>query len=145
MEDDDGGLFNIELSSSDESVDVKEKVPRDFQSEDDFERQRKEWKPKIEAGEVGRVFSTMFSRLESANDDFWFKLWKTLKLPMDNPSKQESQAILHAIEEMYFFKRYEKAKRLAEEALKGNLIEEFRKSVEDYRRRCEMKLESGEA
>jgi len=123
MEDDDGGLFNIELSSSDESVDVKEKAPRDFQSEDDFERQRKEWKPKIEAGE----------------------LWKTLKLPMDNPSKQESQAILHAIEEMYFFKRYEKAKRLAEEALKGKLIEEFRKSVEDYRRRCEMKLESGEA
>jgi len=123
MEDDDGGLFNIELSSSNESVDVKEKAPRDFQSEDDFERQRKEWKPKIEAGE----------------------LWKTLKLPMDNPSKQESQAILHAIEEMYFFKRYEKAKRLAEEALKGKLIEEFRKSVEDYRRRCEMKLESGEA
>jgi hypothetical protein len=61
MVDDDGGLFNIELSSSDESVDVKEKVPRDFQSEDDFERQRKEWKPKIEAGEVGRsLFNYVF-------------------------------------------------------------------------------------
>jgi hypothetical protein len=54
MEDDAGGLFNIELSSSDESVDVKEKVPRDFQSQDDFERQRKEWKPKMETGEVNQ-------------------------------------------------------------------------------------------
>jgi hypothetical protein len=61
MEDDNGGLFSIELSSSDESVDVKEKVPRDFQSEDDFERQRKEWKPKIEAGEVGHsLFNYVF-------------------------------------------------------------------------------------
>jgi hypothetical protein len=87
----------------------------------------------------------MFSRLQSANDDFWFKLWKTLKLPMDNPSKQESQTISHAIEELYFFRRYEKAKGLAEEALKGKLIEEFRKTVEDYRRRCEAKLEDGKA
>jgi hypothetical protein len=61
MEDDDGGLFNIELSSSDESVNVKEKVPRDFQSEDDFERQRKEWKPKIETGEVGNSLFNYFS------------------------------------------------------------------------------------
>jgi hypothetical protein len=91
------------------------------------------------------VFSTMYSRLQSANYDFWFKLWKTLKLPMDNPSKQESQTILHAIEELYFFRRYEKAKGFAEQALKGKLIEEFRKTVEDYRRRCEAKLEDGKA
>jgi hypothetical protein len=65
MEDGDGGLFNIELSSSDESVNVKEKVPRDFQSQDDFERQRKEWKPKIEAGEVSHsLFSYVFSTSE---------------------------------------------------------------------------------
>jgi hypothetical protein len=50
MEDEDGGLFNIEVSS-DESVNGSEKVPRDFQSEEDFQKQR-EWKPKNEAGEV---------------------------------------------------------------------------------------------
>jgi hypothetical protein len=52
MEDDDGGLFNIEVSSGDEAGNESEKVPRDFQSEEDFQRQRAEWKPKVEAGEV---------------------------------------------------------------------------------------------
>jgi hypothetical protein len=51
MDDEDGGLFNIEVSS-DESVNESEKVPRDFQSEEDFQRQRKEWKPKIEKGDA---------------------------------------------------------------------------------------------
>jgi len=46
MEDEDGGLFNIEVSSE------NEKVPRDFQSEEDFQRQRREWKVKVEKGEV---------------------------------------------------------------------------------------------
>jgi hypothetical protein len=51
MEDEDGGLFNIEVSS-DESVNESEKVPRDFQSEEDYQRQRAEWKVKVEKGEV---------------------------------------------------------------------------------------------
>jgi hypothetical protein len=52
MEDEYGGLFNIEVSSDDEAETESEKVPRDFQSEEDFQRQRAEWKPKIEVGEV---------------------------------------------------------------------------------------------
>jgi hypothetical protein len=52
MDDEDGGLFNIEVSSEDEAENESEKVPRDFQSEEDFQRQRAEWKPKIELGEV---------------------------------------------------------------------------------------------
>ena len=51
MEDEDGGLFNIEVSS-DESVNDAEKVPRDFQSQEDFQRQRRGWRPKVERGEV---------------------------------------------------------------------------------------------
>ena len=51
MEDEDGGLFNIEVSS-DESVHGSEKIPRDFQSEEDFQRQRNAWKPKVEKGEA---------------------------------------------------------------------------------------------
>jgi hypothetical protein len=49
--DDEAGFLNIEISS-DESVDETAKVPRDFQSEEDFQKQRREWKPKNEAGEV---------------------------------------------------------------------------------------------
>ena len=49
MEDEDGGLFNIEVSSGESE---NEKVPRDFQSEEDFQRQRREWKVKVEEGEA---------------------------------------------------------------------------------------------
>ena len=56
MEDEDGGLFDIEVSSADESANEKEKVPRDFQSEEDFQRQRAAWRPKVETGEVGVPF-----------------------------------------------------------------------------------------
>jgi hypothetical protein len=52
MEDENGGLFNIEVSSEEE-VDESGKVPRDFQSEEDFQRQRAQYKPKVEVGEVG--------------------------------------------------------------------------------------------
>jgi len=51
MEDENGGLFNIEVSSADESAN-EEKVPRDFQSEEDYQRQRTTWRPKVETGEV---------------------------------------------------------------------------------------------
>jgi hypothetical protein len=43
---------------------------------------------------------------------------------------------MHAIEELYFFGRYEEAGRVAEEALKGKLNGEFRKIIDDYRGRC---------
>jgi hypothetical protein len=51
MDNEDGGLFNIEVSS-DEYVSPSERIPRDFQSEEDFERQRRGWEVKIEKGEV---------------------------------------------------------------------------------------------
>ena len=51
-----------------------------------------------------------------------------------------SQTILHAIEELYFFGRYEEAMRVTEDALRGKLNGEFRKVVEGYRKRCEAKI-----
>jgi hypothetical protein len=48
---DDGGLFSIDPSSSDESTKA-EKLPRDFQSEENFNTVKREWKPKAEGGEV---------------------------------------------------------------------------------------------
>ncbi|TVY16257.1 hypothetical protein LARI1_G006372 [Lachnellula arida] len=121
MEDDDeedGGLFNIEVSSADESANESVKVPRDFQSEEDFQRQRAAWRPKIESGE----------------------LWKTLQLPIDNPSKPESQTMLHAIEELYFFRRYEEAAQVIAKVLRGQLDAGFRKVVVGYEERCEARI-----
>ncbi|TVY59549.1 hypothetical protein LSUE1_G008119 [Lachnellula suecica] len=123
MEDEDGGLFNIEFSSADEAAGEAEKVPRDFLSEEEFQRQKAAWRPKVETGE----------------------LWKTLKLPIDNPSKPESQIILHAIEELYFFRRYEEAGRIAGDILRGQLSGEFRKVVLGYKERCEAKLSKQDA
>jgi len=55
MEDESGGLFNIEVdeeSGEDVHETEKVKVPRDFQSEQNFERQKWECRPKCEIGEV---------------------------------------------------------------------------------------------
>lgn len=41
--------------SSDEdgaTAEAEKKVPRDFQSQEDYEKQKAEWKPKVEKGEV---------------------------------------------------------------------------------------------
>lgn len=70
------------------------------------------------------------------------KIWKMLKLPLDNPSKQESQTMLHAIEELYFFRKYEEARKVADEVLKGKLNQDFRRIVNDYRGRCECRLKA---
>ncbi|TVY23791.1 hypothetical protein LHYA1_G006782 [Lachnellula hyalina] len=117
-DDEDGGLFNIEVSSADGSANESVKVPRDFQSEEDFQRQRAGWRPKIETGE----------------------LWKTLQIPIDHPSKPESQTILHAIEELYFFQRYEEAGEVIARVLKGKLDAGFRKVVVGYEQRCKARI-----
>lgn len=53
-EDESGGLLNIEFDSEDEkaAAEQENKVPRDFQSEEDFQKQAREWTPKVETGEV---------------------------------------------------------------------------------------------
>jgi hypothetical protein len=48
---DDGGLLNIEISSSDEAI-APPKPSRDHQSEENFRQQKASWKPKIENGQV---------------------------------------------------------------------------------------------
>jgi len=68
------------------------------------------------------------------------QLWKTLNLPIVNPSKPESQTILHAIEELYFFRRYEEASKIADGVLRGELNQEFRKFIVAYKERCKAKL-----
>jgi len=118
--DEDGGLFSIELSTGDEGPEEEEKIPRDFQPEEDFQRQRAEWKPKIEVGAI----------------------WKTLKLPKDHPSKPECQRIIHSIEELYLSEEYNRARSIADAALGGALAEGFRKTVVRYRLRCNTMVES---
>lgn len=138
-EDESGGLFNIEVGSDEEreAIAREERVPRDFQSEENFQQVLKTWRPKVETGEVYSIFLLLLLSLELT---FLVKIWRSLKLPLDNPSKPDSQTILHAVEELYFLKRYEEALKITETALKGELIEEFRGVLVGYRGRCEAKL-----
>ena len=70
-----------------------------------------------------------------------WQIHKTLSLPLDKPSKPQTHTILHAIEELYFFRRYEEALDGTRKALEGELDIESRKTVEDYRKRCEAKVQ----
>jgi hypothetical protein len=45
---------------------------------------------------------------------------------------------------LYCLRRYEEARGVADDALKGRLNDEFRKVVSDYRGRCEAKIRVGE-
>lgn len=119
--DQDGDLFNIDVGSSDESTPPSPKLPRNHQTEADFLSQKASWKPKIEQGEVNI----------------------TLVLPIDNPSKPESESIKHAIEELFFFGRHVEAVEFVDLALRGNLNEDFRSTLNDYRGRCQAKIDRG--
>lgn len=117
--DDDSGLFDIEISD-DESV-TNEKVSRDFQSEEDFDRVRRGWTPKVEGGEIVQ----------------------TLRLPLTSKSsKVEVQSVMHAVEILYFRCRYEEAAKVIKEALAGDLRDELRQTFEVYHKRCVSKLRS---
>lgn len=45
------------LASDEEeaTAEAEKKVPRDFQSQEDYEKQKAEWKPKVEKGEVTNI------------------------------------------------------------------------------------------
>jgi hypothetical protein len=59
-EQENGGLFNISLDSDSDlersTSTTEPKVPRDFQSEENFNQQLKAWRPKVEIGEVDSSF-----------------------------------------------------------------------------------------
>ena len=64
------------------------------------------------------------------------QIWKTLDLPLDDPSKQQGQSILYAVEELYYLQQFGKAVEVVELALKGILGSELRTILLDYEERC---------
>ncbi|RYP83836.1 hypothetical protein DL770_005306 [Monosporascus sp. CRB-9-2] len=91
----DSGLLGIQLSSdAEDGADNKsaaadfeaERAARVAQSEEAFQAVKKSYRVKVENGEI----------------------WSTIKLPLGprKVSKPEAQALLHAVEELYFFRRY---------------------------------------
>ncbi|KAJ9130057.1 hypothetical protein NKR19_g10053 [Coniochaeta hoffmannii] len=93
-EDLNSGLLGIALSDSDDDDSGKEYVEpaptsreeRNAQSEEDFWKLKSTYRVKVENGEI----------------------WKRVQLPLgDKVSKPAAQELVHAVEELYFFRRCE--------------------------------------
>ncbi|KAI9796911.1 MAG: hypothetical protein M1835_002752 [Candelina submexicana] len=113
MENESGLLAIVVYSSDEESAGVL--LARDVQSEADFLKQKTSWKPKVETGEI----------------------WKTLEyLPSKIRFKPEGQTLLHAIEELFYNRKYTEAVKLADKALSCTLDGDLRKHILTYKDRC---------
>jgi hypothetical protein len=137
-DEEDGGFLAMDLGSSDieEAAKPEKKLPRDHQSQEDYEAQKSSWKPIIEKGEVSiQDLCVQFLHL------MIYQLYKDLNLPISNPSKQQFQIIMHAIEQLYFYRRYREASDLAGKALQGELAEDHRRAIASYQARCIAKLD----
>lgn len=154
----DSGLFNISLSDS-EGSQAEEKADRNAQSEAAFQKVKSGFRPKIENGEVRRSilrfcqrFLALFFFLSSIRDSRYFwpswgvQIWKTVSLPLGpSVSKPQAQELLHAVEELYFFRRYGDAAAFIRSVLdeqqgtSNGLDEETRNLLTYYETKCKAK------
>ncbi|KAI8946971.1 hypothetical protein F4801DRAFT_30092 [Xylaria longipes] len=129
----DAGLLGIALSDSDAGpggdATATKKTPREArtgQSEAEFQEVRRTYHVKVENGEV----------------------WKTVRLPLGpQVSKPEVQTLLHAVEELYFFRRFSEGARFARSVIDddggaGKLDEDTLKTLLYYERKCSDKIDN---
>ncbi|GAW20947.1 hypothetical protein ANO14919_104600 [Xylariales sp. No.14919] len=127
----DSGLLGIALSDSDaESGDNEtqktSQEARTGQSEAEFQEVKRTYCVKVENGEI----------------------WKTVQLPLGpQVSKPEAQTLLHAVEELYFFRRYSEGARFVRSIIDDNagadkLDDNTVKMLLYYERKCTEKINS---
>ncbi|EGR45085.1 uncharacterized protein TRIREDRAFT_68948 [Trichoderma reesei QM6a] len=123
MSDGENDLFNIQVSDSEEDK-VEKKSKRTGQSEDDFQAVKSTYRAKVENGNIH----------------------ETISLPLaPDANKQHVQEVIHAAEELYFFRRYRDvidlvSRVLALEGDKGGLDDESKQLLSMYQSRCRQKL-----
>lgn len=126
----DAGLLGIALSDSDAepgsgdsaavaATKASSQESRTAQSEAAFQEVKRTYRVKIENGEV----------------------WKTVQLPLSlQVSKPEAQALLHAVEELYFFRRFSEGARFArsviDDAGTAKVDEDTLNTLLYYERKC---------
>ncbi|KAL7909111.1 hypothetical protein GGI35DRAFT_480690 [Trichoderma velutinum] len=115
---DENDLFNIQISDSEDDK-AEKKSKRTGQSEDDFKAVKNTYHAKVENGNI----------------------YQTLTLPLGpDANKQHVQEVIHAAEELYFFRRYQQVIDLVSKVLdlegeKGGLDEESRELLSMYQSR----------
>ncbi|KAH7255453.1 uncharacterized protein BKA55DRAFT_688469 [Fusarium redolens] len=109
--------------SSDEADEAEAtKSRRTGQSEEAWRVVQKEYRAKVENGDI----------------------YQKVKLPLGpDATKMDIQEVIHAVEEHYFFHRYREAEQLAGDALRDGkgLDRDSRQLLETYKDRCHKKNE----
>ncbi|QYS97573.1 hypothetical protein H0G86_004800 [Trichoderma simmonsii] len=124
---DENDLFNIQISDSEDDK-AEKKSKRTGQSEDDFKAVKNAYHAKVENGNI----------------------YQTLTLPLGpDANKQHVQEVIHAAEELYFFRRYQQVVDLVSKVLdlegdKGGLDEESRELLIMYQSRCRQKMKQND-
>jgi alkylhydroperoxidase family enzyme len=124
MDAEDGGLLNIELS--DDEVDHDAKASRRTgQSEEQFQAVKQSYHPKVENGNIH----------------------KTIALPLaPGANKQHLQELIHAVDELYFFRRHQEALDFIARILSGGdggqLDADTRDMLALYQAKCTSKLDN---
>ncbi|KAM0282270.1 hypothetical protein ACHAQH_003134 [Verticillium albo-atrum] len=125
--DDAGGLFSIAISDSEDDAKAEEKKQRAGQTEEEFQAVKASYKAKTENGEI----------------------WEGVSLPLrESANKPVAQELLHAVEELYFFRRYDEGARFARRVLDtsgGALDDEHREVLSLYEKKCLGKMGADEA
>ncbi|KAM0523910.1 hypothetical protein ACHAPE_001163 [Trichoderma viride] len=120
---DENDLFNIQVSDSEDDK-VEKKSRRTGQTEDEFQAVKNTYRAKVENGNIQH----------------------TITLPLEpGANKQHVQEVLHAAEELYFFRRYQEVVDLVSRVLtpegdKGGLNEETKQILSMYQSRCRQKM-----
>ncbi|KAM3532300.1 hypothetical protein NHJ13051_000286 [Beauveria bassiana] len=115
------GLLNIEVSDA-EDTPAEKKAKRTGQSEEAFQAVRKTYVTKVQNGDI----------------------YKHIKLPLQSgASNLDIQEVLHAVEELYFFRRYNEAIDFAAQVLQGEsraaLDSDSLQLLEKYDAKCKAK------
>ncbi|KAJ3475131.1 hypothetical protein NLG97_g9562 [Lecanicillium saksenae] len=118
----DDGLLNIEISDT-EDTPAEKKAKRTGQSEEEFQAVRKTYVAKVQNGDI----------------------YKHIQLPLpSSASKMDIQEVLHAVEELYFFRRFQEAVDFTVQVLQGEsrgvLDADSLQLLEKYQVRCKAKL-----
>ncbi|KHN96587.1 uncharacterized protein MAM_05530 [Metarhizium album ARSEF 1941] len=122
MDDHDDGILNIQIS--DDEVDaIKKKADRTGQTEDDFQAVKRQYRVRVENGDIH----------------------KNVALPLQpGPNKMRTQELVHAVEELYFFRRYQEGVDLIARALENGgaeaLDNDSRRLLESYEIKCRQRM-----
>ncbi|PNY29940.1 Uncharacterized protein TCAP_00149 [Tolypocladium capitatum] len=125
-DDDDDGILNIEISDNE---DDQKRADRTGQTEAAFQAVKRNYRVKVENGEASRL-SSHFKRHTNSH----------------RASKQDLQEVVHAVEELYFFRRYREAldflATVQHDGSANAFDNDTRKLLDTYGKHCLQKLNS---